>query len=135
MNKAVFYYGCAAKQGNYMAQSRLGSIYYIGDGIQCDINQAIHYFKEASCFNDERSKNELGIIYKNGESGKKNIALTIEYFNEAIRQKNDSYARYNLSRIYYFGIDCKRDTIKAINLIEKPPAKCCFPSDCFLFFI
>ena len=96
----------------------LDEIYYLNIYIEKDIQKAIYYFKEASCLNHSGSKNYLGIIYKNGDGVKKNIVLAIEYFKEAIKISKDIPAIYNLSRIYYFGIEIEQNENKAIKLLE-----------------
>ena len=81
------------------------------------------------------AKNNLGIIYKNGEGCKQNIYQAIEYFEEAIRQKNDQFSRYNLSRIYYFGIGIDKNIEKSFKLIKENNENNYISQDLFLFYL
>ena len=71
---------------------------------------------------------------KNGIGIKKNIETSIEYFNEGCAC-NDEYAYFNLSRIYYFGLNVNKNLTNFYNLIEKISNVSFFLGDLFLFYV
>lgn len=64
--------------------------------------------------------NNLGVILKNGNrSVPKTTPLAIEYFETAIKQYNDIFALFNLSRMYFYGEGVPINIDKATTLFSQ----------------
>lgn len=125
INKAIYYYTCAADNNHTKSRFALAIIYHQGKHVERDLDKAIHYYKEASSMNDQYAKNNLSIIYKN----KKNITYAIELLNEAINQNNDVLALFNLAHIYLYGEMVHVDIDKSIDLLLKSKSDDFQPAD------
>lgn len=116
IGKAIHFLSLAANQNQQDAQYILGCIYFEDLIGNYDIEKAIHYFKEVSSCN-QNANNNLGVIYKTGKGGELDISKSIDYFKEAIKQKNDSVAKFNLAHIYFFEDESKQNISKSLKLL------------------
>ena len=109
-----------------MAQYELGRIYYENIHVPRDINKSIFYLTlAAENENNNISKIHfyLGVVYYCNQYIPKDIKKAIHY------------SRFNLAKIFYFGIDVDRNISKSIELLENVSDKNNLPAYLLLFYI
>ena len=66
--KAFYWLGKSAKQGNAEAQADIGSFYYYGTGVKKNLKKAEEWLVKASRNGEPRAQNDLAILYSESES-------------------------------------------------------------------
>ncbi|MFL2701259.1 MAG: tetratricopeptide repeat protein [Gammaproteobacteria bacterium] len=69
-----------ATQGVTVSQYNTGVNYYIGRGIDKDLEKAVYWYQMASEEGHSKAPFNIAIIYANGEVPDKDFALALEYF-------------------------------------------------------
>ena len=64
--KTVDWYKKSADQGNAVAQSQLGMMYYVGEGVSKDYKKASCWFKKSALQGIAPAQYNLGVMYSNG---------------------------------------------------------------------
>lgn len=86
-----------------------GLAYYLGKGVEKDIDKAEGYFKRAVYFNDEKAMYQYGLLLIRE---RKDFESAFKLLNLAA-QKNHLYAQYNLAVMYQRGDGVEKDLEKA----------------------
>ena len=68
-----------ADEGMIYAEYRLGQKYFVGDGVQRDVNQAIVWFLKATDAGDIMSPYWLGMMYANGDGMPEDAAESVKW--------------------------------------------------------
>ena len=63
-----------------VSQYNTGVNYYIGRGIDKDLEKAVYWYQMASEEGHSKAPFNIGIIYANGEVTDKDLTLALEYF-------------------------------------------------------
>ena len=80
-NEEDFIYDLSlATQGVTVSQYNTGVNYYIGRGIDKDLEKAVYWYQMASEEGHSKAPFNIGIIYANGEVTDKDLTLALEYF-------------------------------------------------------
>ena len=80
-NEKDFVYDLSlATQGVTVSQYNTGVNYYIGRGIDKDLEKAVYWYQMASEEGHSKAPFNIGIIYANGEVTDKDLTLALEYF-------------------------------------------------------
>ena len=118
----------AAKEGNPLAQWKLGRMYADGDGVQHDDLKAFEYFSRlADQYADESPDSPnasvvssafvaLGTYFLDGIRDSyvaSNPVRAVEMFNYAASYFSDPNAQYNLARLYLEGTGVEKDSRQA----------------------
>ena len=69
-----------ATQGVTVSQYNTGVNYYLGRGINRDLEKAVYWYQMASEEGHSKAPFNIGIIYANGEVTDKDLTLALEYF-------------------------------------------------------
>ena len=69
-----------ATQGVTVSQYNTGVNYYIGRGIDKDLEKAVYWYQMASEEGHSKAPFNIGIIYARGEVTDKDLTLALEYF-------------------------------------------------------
>ena len=118
----------AARQGDPVAQTNLGSLYLNGVGVRRDFSRAFYWFQQAANQGEGLAQFNLGVLYQEGrgvtlDGNKaaywfKNVALQPnrgEQFNPAIK----GWAELKLGFIYYEGRGVPKDYREALSWFQK----------------
>jgi len=91
----------AAEQGDALAQSQLGIMYYFGKGVKQDYHNAFLWAQKAADKGDATAQNRLGAMYYLGEGVRQNKPLAKEWFGKSCDNGYqvgcDSYKKLNES--------------------------------------
>ena len=80
-NEKDFVYDLSlATQGVTVSQYNTGVNYYIGRGIDKDLEKAVYWYQMASEEGHSKAPFNIGIIYARGEVTDKDLTLALEYF-------------------------------------------------------
>ena len=80
-NEKDFVYDLSlATQGVTVSQYNTGVNYYIGRGIDKDLEKAVYLYQMASEEGHSKAPFNIGIIYAHGEVTDKDLTLALEYF-------------------------------------------------------
>ena len=141
-NAAKYFYELAAQQKNHSAYSALSYLYLMGYGIERDYKKFLYYNDlSGETFDPEKKAIEADdkiydYIYEIAcrfESGEENILpliktkvksnkLAKKYF-ELAASKGNSKALNRLGDFYFYGIECRKDYLKAKEFYEKSAEK------------
>lgn len=134
----------AAKQGNPLAQWKLGRMYASGDGVPLDDLKAFEYFSKIADEHADESPDSpqaavvsnafvaLGTYFLDGIKGtyvKPNASRALEMYHYAASYFGNAHAQYNLARLYLEGTGVAPDARHAarwLNLAAEkghPPAQ------------
>ncbi len=107
-----------AKQGYAPAQSRLGSCYVNGYGVEKNTQQAYECFRKAAEQGDARGMNGLGTCYELGQGVAQDYNQAISWYRKAI-EKGDTCAQTNLGLCYANGLGVKQNYKEATDWFKK----------------
>jgi Sel1 repeat len=98
----------AAEQGDADAQAKLGSSYYIGQGVPRNYSQAFYWYSKAAEQGDPLAQSNLGVMYHNGQGVPQDDAKAVAWSHKAAEQ-GDADAQNNLGASYYHGQGLPQD--------------------------
>ena len=118
IEKSLYYYALAAKQGYHLSQYNLGNIYLMGKGgVPVDYVKALHYYKLAADGGFIKAYGNIAGIYCNGLGVPKSDEKTFEYAKVAA-DNGDDMDQYNVGMLFYMGIGVKKDILLALKYLS-----------------
>ena len=118
--KAVEYLGQAAAKDNAFARYQLGKLFCQGKLVQKDIARGLPLLEELAEAGVTSAAYIAGKVYLN-EEGWKDVQKAIRCFHMAAEDGN-SYAEYQLGKIYYFGNGIRVDREKGLEYLNRSAA-------------
>lgn len=103
----------AAKEGDVIAQNRLGNLYFEGDGVDADEMKAIHWFHLAAEQGHVESQGSLGLLYYCSENSHTRHK-SIRWLRLAGEQGHDK-AQVLLGTVYHNGEIVGKDLMEALK--------------------
>ena len=85
INRAIYYYECAARLNHSKATTRLGNIYEMGLGVNPNPQKALNYYQNGCALKDASAMYNLGLCYKNGSLDKKDETKAFEFLSSAAK--------------------------------------------------
>ena len=117
-----------AKKGDANSQFELAKGYYVGRGVEKDLNKAIILFKQAAVRNNVKAQHTLGMIYRDGMGGiTKSLTEAIKWFKLAAENGHIA-SMHSLARMYDEGIGVAEDDKEALKWYKKGAARGDAPS-------
>ena len=83
-----------ATQGVTVSQYNTGVNYYLGRGINRDLEKAVYWYQMASEEGHSKAPFNIGIIYANGEVADKDLTLALEYFLLSAKRGNKEAKKF-----------------------------------------
>ncbi len=108
----------AAEQGDAGNQSKLGNMYYFGQGVKKDDAEAAKWFRKAADQDQAYAQNRLGSFYSTGQGVKQDKAEAAKWFRKAAEQGH-VWGQYNLGLSYNNGWGVKQDKAEAAKWFRK----------------
>ena len=108
----------SAEQGNLKAQSHLGYMYYVGEGVKQDYVEAVKWYRQAAAQGDRDAQYNLAVAYAFGEGVKQDHGQAATWYRRAAEQSH-IIAQYSLGLSYAYGEGVPQDTQEAANWFEK----------------
>jgi hypothetical protein len=102
----------AAEQGDADAQAKLGSSYYIGQGVPRNYSQAFYWYSKAAEQGNALAQSNLGVMYHNGQGVPQDDAQAVAWSRKGAEQ-GDADAQNNLGASYYHGQGLPQDYAQA----------------------
>lgn len=99
---AARFYELAAGQGDAVAQHRLGTLYFNGQGVTQSDERAVALFHNAADQKLSDAQYYLGTLYKVGRGVEMSKQRAAELLREAADQ-NHSAAQFTLASLYFYG--------------------------------
>jgi hypothetical protein len=97
-----------AQDGNPRAQTNLGRLYALGQGVPQDYAQALTWFRRAADQGDVGAQFNLGVMYDNGQGVPQDYAQAGYWYRKAADQ-GQADAQYNLGVMYEYGHSVPQD--------------------------
>ena len=113
--KASEFARLAADQGNAVAQTNLGIMYYKGQGVQQDYEEAARLYRLAVDQGYAAAQTNLGIMYYNGLGVQQDYYEAVRLYRLAVDQGN-AVAQTELGFMYYNGLVVQQDYEEAARL-------------------
>mgnify|MGYP001187701335 FL=1 len=107
-----------AVAGDAKAQTRLGAMYYFGEGVPKDNAKAAEWFRKAAEQGQVYAQYNLGSMYARGEGVRKDATKAADWYRKTAEQGYDE-AQYNLGVRYEFGEGVPKDDAKAMDWYRK----------------
>ena len=95
-----------------LAQTNLGDLYYIGQGVPQNYVKAAHWYRLAANQGDADAQSLLGVLYYNGQGVPQNYVKAAHWYRLAANQ-GDADAQSFLGDLYYNGQGVPQDYVKA----------------------
>ena len=116
--KAFKWYEKAALQDNASGQTKLGNMYFSGQGTTQDYNEAFKWYEKAALQEDASSQYWIALLYKLGYGTKIDYTESFKWSEKSANQGN-IHAILLLANNYYFGDGVKQNKMKAKQLYKK----------------
>ena len=107
-----------SKNGNPLAQSTLGYIYYFGEGVNINYFEAVKWFKKAAEQGDVEAQLFLALAYIKGQGVNKDYFEGVKWFKKAAEQGNAN-AQLMLGECYKDGLGVNKDYYEAVKWLKK----------------
>ncbi len=105
-----------------LAHFRAGVCYYIGEGVEKNVEEAAKWFFKAAMQGNAEAQCALGFCYCNGEGVEKNATVAAFWFRQAAEQ-GLAEAQFRLSCCYEFGVGVTEDEDEAVMWLRKAAAQ------------
>jgi len=116
--QAMDWYRKAANQGNALAQTRIGDLYYNGQGVAQDYAQAMDWYRKAADQGNAHAQATLGDLYYYGRSVARDYARAMDWYRKAAEQGNAN-AQAKIGDLYYYGFGVTQDYAQAMVWYRK----------------
>ena len=120
-----------AEQGDAEAQSALGIMYDLGEGVPEDDAEAVKWYRKAAEQGNADAQCNLGVMYRRGEGVPEDDVEAVKWFRKAAEQGN-AKAHYNLGRAYNFGKGVPEDDAEAVKWYRKSAEQGYADAQCIL---
>ncbi len=107
-----------ARQGDAVAQNRLGICYYAGEGIEQDYVEAVKWFQKSAEQGDKWGQYHLAIHYANGNGIEQNYEEAVKWYQKAAEQGYCN-AQNRLGVCYYNGDGIEQNYEEAVKWFQK----------------
>ena len=105
-------------QKNARAQTKLGGMYYKGEGVAQNFEKAAHWFKQAAMQGHPNAQLNLGGMYYDGKGVIQNFEKAAHWYEKAAKQ-GDAKAQFNLGVIYIQGYGVTKNYEKASDWLKQ----------------
>jgi hypothetical protein len=112
---ATKWYLLAAGEGNIQAQSQLGRLYSIGEGVPVDYAEAVKWSRLAAEQGDTEAQAHLGGLYIKGQGVPVDYVEAVKWCRKAA-YKGHATAQMLLGGMYHNGDGVKRDLVRSYML-------------------
>ena len=99
--EAVRLYRIAAERGNSLAQYRLGTRYFLGEGVNKSHEEAFKWWNRAAEQGNPDAQNNIGRMYAEGTGVKKDKQKALEWWQKAA-DNGSGHAKYNIETFYRY---------------------------------
>ena len=106
-----------AEEGDPVAQSTLGALYYFGDGVPKDFGEALRWFRLAAAQGVAYAQTSLGYMHERGYAVDIDLVGAAEWYRLAAAQGWTS-AQYRLARLLQSGDGVERNHAAAARLFR-----------------
>ena len=103
-----------AGQGDADAQSRLGYMYYQGQGVPQDYAAALKWYRLAADQGNAEAQFDLAFMYYEGLGVLQDSAAALKWYRLAAAQ-GDAKAQFNVGLMYYEGLGVPQDYAEALK--------------------
>ncbi len=107
-----------ASEGDARAQTHLGYMYYMGEGVPQDYNEAVKWYRKAAVQGDKDAQYNLAVAYAFGEGTKQDYKEAATWYRRAAEQGH-AIAQYSLGISYSYGEGVKQDSTEAVRWFRK----------------
>ena len=111
-------YRVRAEQGDKDAQSRLGSVYYYGQGVRQDYAEAVRWYRKAADQGDAKAQFSVGVLYHQGKGVPQDYAEAARWLGKAAEQ-GEARAQYSLGVSYAEGQGVPQNYAEAARWCRK----------------
>lgn len=101
-----------AEQGDMKAQSQLGYLYYVGEGVVQSYTEAVNWYRKAATQGDKDAQYNLAVAYAFGEGTEQDLAQAAMWYRRAAEQGH-MISQYSLALSYLYGDGVEQDTSEA----------------------
>ncbi len=106
--QAAAWYRKAAEQGHTDAQTNLGFLYEMGNGVAQDYKQAVEWYRNAAEQGNAGAQAHLGLLYHEGRGLPQDYKQAVEWYRKAAEQ-GSAVAQFNLGGLYESGYGVPQD--------------------------
>jgi hypothetical protein len=103
-----------ANAGDALAQSCLGWMYDVGQGISQDYAQAAQWYRKAADQGNSSAQYNLGVMNQQGHGVPQDFVQAAQWFRKAA-ERGEVYAQANLGSMYYQGQGVPQDYAQAVH--------------------
>lgn len=120
--KAAEWYMKAAQQNDPKGQYGLGYCYFLGAGIEPNLDEALVWFGRAAEQGSAQAQSYLGFLYMRGIGVQRDYDIAVQYLMPAA-EAGDAEAQYSLALCYFNGVGVERSDEEAMRWVTKAAAQ------------
>ncbi|MGB0684396.1 MAG: tetratricopeptide repeat protein [Magnetovibrionaceae bacterium] len=125
--RAAKWHEAAAKQGIIDSKVKFGRMLIDGNGIEQDAKKGIEIMAEGvSATMDTDLEREIAQAYLEGRGVEQDIPMAVEWL-EKLGRKGDSWAQFQLAKLFYNGTGIKQNMVAAEYWLRDPAGKANYP--------
>jgi TPR repeat protein len=107
-----------AQAGDAKAQTHLGYMYYVGEGVSQDYSEAAGWYRKAAVQGNKDAQYNLAVAYAFGEGAQQDYKEAASWYRRSAEQGH-AVAQYSLANSYSYGEGVKQDTGEAIKWFQR----------------
>ncbi|MCG8325056.1 MAG: hypothetical protein MI673_06025, partial [Thiotrichales bacterium] len=107
-----------AEQGDAKAQSHLGYLHYVGEGVPQDYAKAVSWYRKAATQGDRDAQYNLAVAYAFGEGIAQDLKQASIWYRRAAQQGH-VISQYSLGLSYAYGEGVPQDSAAAVRWFTK----------------
>jgi hypothetical protein len=108
----------SAEHGDAKAETRLGTMYYYGEGVSRDYSEALRWFRRAADRGAARAQYDVGLMYDLGKGVPQDNAEELRWYRKAADQ-GEANAECSLGSMTYHGRGVQQDAAVAAHLYRR----------------
>lgn len=107
-----------AENGDAKAQSHLGYLYYVGEGVKQDYSKAVEWYRKAAVQGDKDAQYNLAVAYAFGEGIQQDLKEASLWYRRSAEQGH-VISQYSLGLSYAYGEGVPQDSTEAVKWFQK----------------
>ncbi len=104
----------SAEHGDVRAETRLGSMYDLGEGVPRDYSEAMRWYRKAADQGDAHAQHDIGYLYERGRGVPQDYTEALRWYHKAADQ-GEAWAQCAIGAMYYDGRGMRQDRVVAAS--------------------
>ena len=104
----------SAERGFVLAEEMLADLYYLGRGVEKNVEEAFKWYRKAAEQGDVRAQHKVAVMYDIGDGTEENVEEAFKWYMK-VAALGDMRAQFRVSLMYSLGSGVKEDQTEAFK--------------------